>query len=231
MENAAGAMPTSPSGVLPKARSEDAFRIARRHSRTVRVLKWMLPTLAVFMALAFVAKSYLSAPVAVEIKAEGTALSDGKLVMSNPKLEGFTKDNRPYSMTAMRAVQDVANEAIVMLEGIGAKLPIDAANWATVDAARGTFDRVKNTLDLNSEITITTADGMVAKLKSAYLDIGAGLMTSKEPVDIMLDGARITSDTMSIAQNGKLLVFDKRVKVNIDPRAMDAAGGQDTPTR
>ena len=72
---------------------------------------------------------------------------------------------------------------------------------------------------------------MVAKLKSAYLDIATGQMTTAEPVDIVLNGTRITSDSMSIAQNGKLLVFDKRVRVNIDPRAQDAAGGQDTPTR
>ena len=56
-------------------------------------------------------------------------------------------------------------------------------------------------------------------------------MTTAEPVDIVLNGTKITSDSMSIAQNGKLLVFEKRVKVHIDPRAQDSAGGQDTPTR
>lgn len=217
--------------VTAMGRPEDAFRRARRHSSAVRVLKWLLPSLAVAMAVGFVAKSYLAAPLAVAIKADGTALSEGKLVMSNPKLEGFTRDNRRYSMNAVRAVQDVTNEAIVQLEEIGASLPMDTANMARVVASRGTFDRAKNTLNLNSEITITTDDGMVAKLKSAYLDISTGHMETTEPVDIVLKGIRIASDSMSIAENGKVMVFDKRVKVHIDPREQDKANGQDTPTR
>lgn len=209
--------------VLPKARGDDAFRRARRHSRAVGVLKWLLPALGILMAAAFFLKSYISSPMAVAIKAEGTALSDGKLVMANPKLEGFTKDNRPYLMTAKRAVQDVADQGIVALEGIGAKLPIGDAGLATIDAAKGVFDRAKNTLNLDSEITITTLDGMVAKLKSANLDIGAGGMTSKDPVDITFNGTRITSDSMSIAQSGKILVFENRVRVLIDRHDDDAA--------
>ena len=224
-------MASSGASVRPKARHDKAFRSAQRHSRTVRVLKWLLPSLAVIMIAGFVAKSYLASPLQVSIQADGTALSDGKLVMSNPKLEGFTKDNRPYLMTAVRAVQDVTNEGLVVLEGIGAKLPMDVSNWAVVDAARGTFDRAKNTLDLNSDVTITTQDGMVAKLKSAYLDIGTGKMSTKDPVDIALKGGKITADTMSIANNGKVLVFEQRVRVFIDPRQQDAAAGDETPVR
>jgi len=209
----AGHSPRPPS----RRRSEEAFRRATRHSRVVRVLKWALPALGAVMAAAFVAQSYISSPDTVGMKVEGAAVSDGKLVMANPKLEGFTKDNLPYAMNAIRAVQDVTNEGVVLLEQIGARLPIDATNWATVDAAGGTFDRNKNTLALNTAVTITTQDGMVAKLKSAYLDMNGGSMKTSDPVDITVNGARITSDTMQIADNGKVLVFENRVKVNIDP--------------
>ena len=161
--------------------SREAFARAQRHSRTVRVLKIALPLLAVIMAAVFVGYSYLMTPASVAVEADGSAISDGKLVMANPKLDGFTKDNRPYSMTAMRAIQDFQNEGIVHLEGISAKLPIDAENWATIDAESGVYDRDKNTLEMNSEVTVTTADGMTAKLKSASLDIGGGGMKTEIP--------------------------------------------------
>lgn len=201
----------------------EAFLRAQRHSRIVRVLKGALPLLAAAMALGFLGYSYVMTPASIAVKADGSAISDGKLVMANPKLDGFTKDNRPYSMTAMRAIQDFQNEGIVKLEGISAKLPIDAENWATIDAEGGVYDRDKNTLEIDSEITVTTADGMTAKLKSATLDIGGGGMKTEDPVDIRMDGATITSDTMAIRENGKVVVFEERVRMNIDPQRLKAA--------
>ena len=194
--------------------SREAFARAQRHSRTVRVLKSALPVLAAAMALGFLGYSYVMTPGSVAVKADGSAISDGKLVMANPKLDGFTKDNRPYSMNALRAIQDFQNEGVVQLEGISARLPIDAEG--------GVYDRDKNTLEIDTEITVETADGMTAKLQSATIDIGAGGMTTDDPVDIRMDGATITSDTMSIGENGKVLVFEKRVRMDIDPQRLKA---------
>lgn len=211
----------SPAG--ERGSREAAFRRATRHSRIVAVLKRVLPAIALVMATAFLAQSYFAAPAIVDMTSVATSVVDGKRIMANPKLEGYTRENRPYSMTAARAVQDIADESRVALEKIGAKLPISADNWAVIDAATGLFDRNNNTLTLDSEITVTTHDGMVARLKSAQLDIGAGNLTTDQPVEITLNGANITSDTMSVTENGKVLTFEKRVRVNIEPDKMRSA--------
>jgi lipopolysaccharide export system protein LptC len=200
-----------------------AFGRAQRHSRFVRLLKFALPVAASVIALAFPIYSYLAAPVTVAVETDGSALSDGKLVMANPKLNGFTKQNLPYSLTAARAIQDPASQGLVELEGIDARLPLSAGANVRVEAAHGFYDRDRNTLKLMQDITVTTTDGMVAKLKSAFLDMGKGLMKTDDPVDIARDGSRITSDAMSVEDNGKVLVFEKRVRVNIDPATMRAA--------
>lgn len=210
-----------------------AFARAEKHSRKVRLLKTALPALAVAMAVAFIGYSYrASIPGGqVSVSAEGAAYSDGKLVMANPKLDGFTKESRPYKMTAARAIQDFQNEGIVELEGINARFPVDKDNWASVTAPSGTYDRDKNTLAINSLMTITTSDGMVAKLKSAYLDIGTGGMKTDDAVDIQLKGGEITSDALTILENGKVMIFENRVRMNIDPRrlktAQNTSGDQD----
>lgn len=230
IETTSGEFPfaSSAAGTTPQLRA--AFERARRHSFRVRFLKGALPVLAVLMAVGFVGYSYMARPAAVAVETDGSAYSNGKLVMANPKLEGFTKDNRPYKMSASRAIQDLKSEGVVQLEGIAAKLPIDAENWAMVDAPHGVYDRDNNTLDITSEMTITTANGMVAKLQSAYLDIGQGGMKTDDPIDIQLQGAKITSDSMTILENGKVLVFEKRVRMNIDPSRLkageDAGGGE-----
>lgn len=159
-----------PSGhvAMEPARVE-AFGNAQRHSRRVRVLKLALPILAGIIAVAFPVYSYLVKPAQPPVKADGSAFSNGKLVMANPKLDGFTKENLPYSMTALRAIQDVAKESIIGLEGIDAKLPLDASTSAVVGAAKGVYNRDANTLQLEKDITVTTTSGMVVKLSLIHI--------------------------------------------------------------
>jgi lipopolysaccharide export system protein LptC len=108
----------------------------------------------------------------------------------------------------------------VELEDIDATLPLDADTVATVVTDHGVYDRDKNTLDINTEVRMTTSGGMSATLKSAFLDIGKGVLRTADPVHITTNGSTITSDSMSISDNGKVLVFEKRVRVNIDPVQM-----------
>jgi lipopolysaccharide export system protein LptC len=87
----------------------------------------------------------------------------------------------------------------------------------TVGAAHGIYDRENNTLDLDKEITVSTTDGIVAQFKSAFLDIAKGTMKTTQPVAITRPGSRITADGMTVKENGKVLIFEKRVRLSIDP--------------
>ena len=201
----------------------EAFGRAERHSRRVRRLKVVLPLLAVLMVVGFVGYSFVSTPAAGTIQTEGTVFEEGKLVMNSPKLEGFTKDGRPYSVNATRAVQDFDKQDIINLDGIDAKMPVEVDNWAKVEAVSGVYDRAANTLDVPTDILVTTTDGLVAKLQSAFLDINNGSLKSTTPVDIQSHGSRVTAGSMAVLDNGKRVVFETRVRVHIDPVQLKAA--------
>ena len=185
----------------------------------MRFLKFVLPAVAVLMATTFGAYSYLAAKVDFDFKLDGAAFSDGKLVMADPKLDGFNKDGQPYSMRAARAIQDLTDQSVIQLEGISAELPVGNGVSAAVKAARGTFDRSKNTVDLTSEVTVVTTDGTSAKLQSAFVDIDKGDLKTSDPVAIETKGLQIAADGMGVRENGKLLVFEGRVRVNIVPKS------------
>jgi lipopolysaccharide export system protein LptC len=219
------------SRIEPHNRSREAeFHSARHHSRRVRLLKVVLPSLAAAMALGFFGYSYLSKPARLSMDVASSAISNGKLVMSNPKLEGVTKDNLPYSMTASRALQKLDSTGTVELENMKAKLPVNANNWAMIDAPAGVYDSNRNTLDVTSAITVTTTDGMVAKLKSAFIDLGKGDLKTGEAVDIALKDTKIVADSMTVLENGKVLVFEKRVKMQISADRLKAAQKADGDT-
>ena len=208
----------APSG--PKGRDgrvERAFAEARRHSGRVRLLKVALPAAALLMIAGFAAKSWLSAPTGLPIDLRALAIEDGRLVMTDPRLDGLTgRDGRPYSMTATRAVQDLGMSARIDLEGIDARLPVDDRGWMNVSAPSGVFDREANRLDIDSELTIVGDDGLRAVFQSAVVDMTSGSLETADPVDITLQGAHITADSMTIRDRGAVLTFDNRVRMQIE---------------
>ncbi len=207
------------------SRVEAAFVRARRHSGRVRLLKIVLPSVALLMVVGFVAKSWVAAPEGVSANLGGTAIEDGRLVMADPRLDGFTADDRAYSVTAARAVQDIGGSGRIDLEEIDARLPFDTESWMTVAARSGIYDRDASTLDITSEMTVKTDTGITALFKSASVDMAAGSLKTQDPVDITLDGARITADSLSVTDRGGVMVFENRVRMHLDGQRLQTASG------
>ncbi len=201
------------------------FRAAERHSRRVRVLKFALPAVALIGAAVFSWFTFFSTSnLPSNISLENVGMEDGKLVMTNPKLDGFTKDKLPYKMSAVRALQQVGNSNVISLEGINAELPLGTDLRAQIKAKSGVFDNANRQLTLDSDISLTTSDGITAQLKSADIDIAGNSMSTDQPVAIQNSRSRITADTMQITENGKVLTFEKRVRLVIQPAKLQEGG-------
>lgn len=203
--------------------TEQVFARERRRSRNVRRLKFALPVLAALMAAGLVGKSMLSRMGEVSIDLAGSSIQNGRLIMANPRMAGFNAQNRPYEMQAARAAQATSNDDVVELEGIGARLPVGADQWATVDAASGKLLKSENRLEIDSPILVKTTDGMVARLRSATIDITSGDLQTSDPVHIDRKGSTITADSLTVTESGTTLLFESRVKVHIQGELVDTA--------
>jgi lipopolysaccharide export system protein LptC len=223
VENGAGGYRSG--GIERTERGEEAFAHARRHSRRVRALKLVLPVAAVLMVAVFVGYSMLADAVKRVSDLASLSIDDGGVVMANPKLEGFTKDDLPYSLHAEEARQPLNGEGTIVLKGISASIPIDKENRAKITATSGTFNRDENVLDIDSDIVLDATSGLKARLQSAYIDIAENTLTTDDPVDIQVNGMHIAANGMNAANGGKSLVFEDGVKVRIDPSALDAGKG------
>ncbi len=209
---------------FPQTRSEAEFAAADRHSRRVHFLKFGLPILALFVTGFFSAATFLADPDAVDAGTAPVVMDGGRIVMANPKLEGFTADKRPYKMIADRAIQESVKSTAVELQNIAADLPFGTEATAKLSAATGIFDNASNKLDLADNIRLVTSDGMKADLSSASINISSGEMSTNKPVDIVTDRAHITADRMQIIDNGKVIVFESRVRLNIAANTLKKAG-------
>ncbi len=207
-------------------RTEMVFHSARRHSRLVKLLKFGLPLAGCLIIAGVVGFVMLSGSSVPAIDVSGVGVKDGKLVMANPKLDGQTKAKLPYNMKAARAIQDLSNTNIISLEEIDAKFALNSDVTAEFSAESGVFDNVNNTLDINSPLNVKTSSGMVAKLKSAQVDLKAGNLKTQDPVDIDLNGSHIAADSLTVTDQGKVLVFEKRVRVTITKGQLRSGDGQ-----
>ena len=209
-------------------RNARAYRVASRHSAQVRLAKIVLPLIGIAGAAVFAGVTVFARPDLPEIAVDltKTAITDGKVVMANPRMSGFTKDDRPYEMEAERAIQDVSNTAEIALENIKASMPFGDEKAARIIAEAALFDNDAQTLTIDKPFTVTTDDGLNASLKSAFVDIHDGSLKTDQPVDIRMNGTHITAESLRIEEQGKLLVFENKVRLNIDPasaRSMTSA--------
>ncbi|MDR0253854.1 MAG: LPS export ABC transporter periplasmic protein LptC [Brucellaceae bacterium] len=197
-------------------KSTAVFHAAKRHSMRVRVLKTALPVVALGVAAVFSWYTFLATPAST-VKVELDPSESGKLVMTGPQLKGYTKENRPFSMVAVRAVQDAKQTGVVALEGIKAQLPVGDKNSAEIDALSGVYDSNNGNLKFDDAFTVKTTDGMEAKLGSAHVNMSSGEMSTDKPVDIRTENAHIRANKMQVKEHGKVMVFENEVHLTIEP--------------
>ena len=206
------------AGRLPGGARQRAYRSARSHSGRVRAAKVILPILAVAGILLTVGWMWLSRVTPdIGMDLSSTAIRDGKLIMANPKLDGLTSGDQPYSVRAARAIQDLGGTNTVELERLQADVPLNADVMARVTSNAGIYDSEANTLDLLNSIRVETSDGMSAELETAAINLQKGSMSTPDPVRISMPGAVIEADRLTIEDKGRRLLFESRVKLVVQP--------------
>lgn len=204
-------------GFVTRSRSTAEFERAQRHSRRVRFLRLALPLGGAATIVLLVAAYVITQFSLPSVDIEAAKVVDGKLVMANPKLAGSDGSNRPWSLTAERALQDAARPTRITLEKIEATLPVDGDNAADIEAGVGVYDADAKTLELSGTVSVALRDGMTIRLEDAAIDIGTGKLTTSRPVAIDAGRARVTARKLTVENRGKTIVFEDSVRMTLYP--------------
>ena len=178
-----------------------AYGTAMRHSARVRRLKIILPVAALLISMIFIGVSLIKAWWPADVSVESATIENGKIVMEKPAVAGRNDDGIAYSMTADRALQDIASPNLMTLE--------------KVTASGGVFDRNTNKMQMTAPFEINMTNGIKAKFQSADVDLRAGKMQTSEPVDITTKDGSIVAQSMQIADNGRTIIFSGQVRARL----------------
>jgi lipopolysaccharide export system protein LptC len=150
-------------------------------------------------------------------------ISGTKITMETPHVAGYTQDQRPYELWAKTAIQDLTDPDRVELATLRAKVQMEDRSTMTLDARTGLFDNKQQTLDLHKDIFLQTESGYEARLSQAFVDMGKGIVTSEEHVDVKLTNGTLTSDRLRITGGGEVVRFEGNVVMHLDHLTDDAA--------
>lgn len=217
---------TSSSKTQKMFGTAERFKDARRHSRRVRFIRVVMPTIVVAGLLAAGGFAYFNPfqmaanlPVALG----RASLSGSAIKMEFPKVNGFTNDNRAYNLTAEAASQDLSTPNRIDLETIKARLELADNGWATLNSATGSYDTKTQLIQLGGGIRVATNSGYAGKLQEASIDMPAGRLTSDKPVELTSEDGRLTADHMEVTQKDARALFTGNVSLLINPPKRKAA--------
>ena len=203
----------------PRRDGDRAFRAALRHSRLVRILRVGIPASIVVGALSTYIVITILNPFGhlakLPIGADGLVISGTKIMMQQPRVKGFTKDKRPYSMTARTAAQDVTKPDILELQDIRATLETDGRGEVEIVARDGLYDGKADRLTLRNSVVVTTTEVQVA-LDEAVVQIKAGHVVSEQPVEVRFLQGKLNANRLEVQESGAVVRFDRGVTMVIE---------------
>jgi lipopolysaccharide export system protein LptC len=204
-----------------------AFRAAARHSRYVRLLRVAVPVLVAAAVVAVSLATWFSptrllAKLPTGGSLSSVGISGSKITMELPRLEGYTRDSRPYQLTAKTAAQDLLKPDNVELTDIHTKMETTDKAVVEMTAATGLYHSKADQLILHDSIVIKSTSGYEGHLTEAVVDMRSGHIVSDKPVEVkLLNGILYAS---RLAVEGELIRFDGGVTLNMDGRSFSLTG-------
>lgn len=204
---------------------ERAFRAATRHSRMVRFLRRAIPVALGLALVGFVVVTWfnpLRMLVALPANLGNLVVAGSKITMENPRLAGFTRDNRSYEVTARAAAQDLTRPQVVELTELKAKIELQNQTMIEMLAATGTYDTKAEMLTLSREILLSSSSGYAGRMTEAIVDVRKSHVVSTKPVEIKLLNGFLNANRLDVIEAGDLVRFGGGVTMVLTP-------GKDTP--
>jgi lipopolysaccharide export system protein LptC len=204
-----------------RADGDRMFRAAVRHSKHVRVLRIAVPAGVVAVVLGASAFAMLAKPLRmlakVPIDVGSLVVSGTKIMMQQPKLAGFTSDNRRYDLTAQAAGQDITKPDVVELHGIRATMEMKDQSVFETTAQDGLYNHKTELLTLKDNVVVTSTTGFKAWLSEAVIETKSAKIVSEKPVKVKSGTWTVEGNRMELTDSGEVVRFERGVSVLLPP--------------
>jgi len=195
------------------------YRRAMRHSRNVRVLRLAIPLTIVLGGLATIVVATWLDPLRklakLPVDAAGLVVSGTRITMQQPRMAGFTRDARPYVVTASTATQDLLNPDTLELQDIHAIMEMVDKTKFDLTAKSGIYDTKNEKLALQTNIVVISSR-YTAYMSQALVNVKLGHVVSERPVEVKMLQGIINGNRMELLNSGDVIRFERGVTMVLD---------------
>lgn len=207
-------------GFEPRAGA--ASRPRRASTRVVRVLRYVLPAIALLLIGLVVAWPQLmgnGGGLIVPMLAPGQMDGADVMRMHHPRYVGRTSSAEPFEVTAASAHLDPIQPNRIYLDQLAADIATSGTRQVRLVAVSGIYDRDAEDVNLSGGIELTTSDGYRFETPSALLKLDRGRVIGEEPIAGTGPSGTIAAQRFEFRDGGEVLRFNGRVRVTLHPRS------------
>ena len=198
---------------------ERKFRVAVRHSRSIRVLRLAIPIVVLLAGGATIVVATwldpLRALAKLPVDLGNLVVSGSKITMQQPRIAGFTHDARPYEVTARAAAQDILKPDLVELQDLHAKMATPDQTDIEMWAKSGLYNSKTEKLTLHDDIKITASTGYDVYMSEAVVDTRTTNVVSDKPVQVKMLKGVLDANSLELAESGDLIRFKNGVTLTL----------------
>lgn len=208
--------PTS-SSVLRDGAQQDALqprtvnirRSVEKYSRFVSTMKILLPSVAGLLLIVVIVLPQLrSEPEQFTAEIERVEGDGGSsLSLVNARYFGTDDSGQPFSVTAESVRESDDEEDLIDLTAPQADITLNDGSWLTVGAARGSYQREAQVLDLTGEVNLFQDQGYELHTDSVTILLEEGRARSSTPVSSQGPFGQLESQGFVLQDKGKTVLF------------------------
>ena len=174
------------------------------HTQRVMALRTLLPVaallvLAVVLFWPFVSRQLIALPPIPSMP---------QLTMEQPRFSGTDDQNRPFSLSAERAIQQPNRLLLIDLEKLEANMTMSDGTPVSGSALRGRFDQEKKRLWLGGNVQVQQPSGKVRFTTSEmFVDFSRRAVWGNRPARLSGDFGTIEGERFRVYDGGRIMMF------------------------
>ena len=185
-----------------------------RASKLIGLMKLLFPAAAVALVGLTFAWSQLmpdKGQFRIGENTVGNVGVDG-LLIENPRYVGMDKQDRPYQISALSAVQKNKSDDLIYLTAPKADIFLTTSGWMAINSKKGVYHKTSEVLDLSGGVIIFYDKGYQFETEKVKLDLQKGTGSGNNNVNLHGKAGTIESEGFKISHNGTRVFFKGKSK-------------------
>ena len=204
--------------------------VRRARQKIIRFLRLGFPIMAVTLLVVIFSVSDREAAFAPKPIEEVMPSHMGQNELLKPRFEAQDSKERPFSITADRALQDETNLNHITLQKPVADISLKDGSWVAIRSVSGFYKQDEQLLDLEGDVRLFHDAGYEIRTEKVIFDIDTQAATGDSPV--FVQGPAGTLEAQGGLQadgNSATLTFQGPAKMVFRPEVLSPEASSERP--